>query len=114
MEIKPATYMPMIDTAEVVAKRYNISREAQDAYALESQKRTAAAQAAGKFDHEIIPVTTNMAVLNRDTNEINYKQVTATRGECNRPGYTMGGLAALKQWGDGRCIKHGRLCELCG
>ena len=78
MEIKPETYMAMIDTAEVVAKRYNISREVQDAYALESQKRTAAAQAAGKFDDEIIPVTTRMAVMQRDTNEITYTEVTVT------------------------------------
>src|SRR5262245_53662081 len=79
MEIKHETYMPMIDTAEVVAKRYNISREVQDAYALESQKRTAAAQAAGKFDDEIIPVTAKMAVVNRDTNEITSRKVTDTK-----------------------------------
>ena len=103
MEMKPETYMPMIDTAEVVAKRYNISREVQDAYALESQKRTAAAQAAGKLDDEIIPVTAKMAVLNRDTNEVTYREVTATKDECNRPDTTLEGLAALKPVRDGGC-----------
>jgi len=112
METKPATYMAMIDTAEVVAKRYNISREVQDEYALESQKRTAAAQAAGKFDHEIIPVTTRMAVLQRDSNEVTYREVMVTRDECNRPDTTLEGLATLKPVRDGGCITAGNASQL--
>ena len=112
MEIKPETYMAMIDTAEVVAQRYHISREAQDEYALESQKRTAAAQAAGKFDQEIIPVRTKMAVLNRDTHEITYHEVTATRDECNRPDTTLAGLASLKPVRDGGTITAGNASQL--
>jgi acetyl-CoA acetyltransferase family protein len=96
----------------VVAKRYHISREVQDAYALESQKRTAAAQAAGKFDDEIIPVTAKMAVLNRDTNEVTYREVTATRDECNRPDTTLEGLAALKPVRDGGTITAGNASQL--
>jgi acetyl-CoA C-acetyltransferase len=112
MEIKPETYMAMIDTAEVVAQRYHISREAQDEYALDSQKRTAAAQAAGKFDQEIIPVRTKMAVLNRDTHEITYQEVTATRDECNRPDTTLAGLASLKPVRDGGTITAGNASQL--
>jgi acetyl-CoA C-acetyltransferase len=112
MEIKPETYMAMIDTAEVVAQRYHISREAQDEYALESQQRTAAAQAAGKFDQEIIPVRTKMAVLNRDTHEITYQEVTATRDECNRPDTTLAGLASLKPVRDGGTITAGNASQL--
>jgi acetyl-CoA C-acetyltransferase len=112
MEIKPETYMAMIDTAEVVAQRYHISREAQDEYALESQKRTAAAQAAGKFDQEIIPVHTTMAVLNRDTQELTYQEVTATRDECNRPDTTLAGLASLKPVRDGGTITAGNASQL--
>ena len=112
MEIKPETYMAMIDTAEVVAQRYHISREAQDEYALESQQRTAAAQAAGKFDQEIIPVRTKMAVLNRDTHEITYQEVTATRDECNRPDTTLAGLASLTPVRDGGTITAGNASQL--
>jgi acetyl-CoA C-acetyltransferase len=112
MEIKPETYMPMIDTAEVVARRYHISREAQDVYALESQKRTAAAQEAGKLDAEIIPVTAQMAVLHRDTNEVTYREVTVTQDECNRPDTTLEGLAALKPVRDGGVITAGNASQL--
>ena len=112
METKPETYLPMIDTAEVVARRYNISREVQDAYALESQKRTGAAQAAGKFDHEIIPVTTRMAVMQRDSNEVTYREVTVTRDECNRPDTTLAGLATLQPVRDGGSITAGNASQL--
>jgi acetyl-CoA C-acetyltransferase len=112
MEIKPETYMAMIDTAEVVAKRYNISREVQDAYALESQKRTAAAQQAGRFDDEIIPMTTKMAVVNRETNEVTYQEVTVTRDECNRPDTTLEGLTALKPVREGGTITAGNASQL--
>ena len=112
MEIKPDTYMAMIDTAEVVARRYNISRQVQDLYSLESQKRTAAAQQAGTFDDEIIPVTTKMAVLNRDTNEVSYREVTVTQDECNRPDTTLEGLRGLKTVRDGGSITAGNASQL--
>jgi acetyl-CoA C-acetyltransferase len=89
-------YMPMLQTAEVVAKRYNISRDVQDEYALQSQQRTAAAQAAGKFDDEIIPVTATMGVQNKETKEISFKEVTLTRDEGNRADTTLEGLKGLK------------------
>ncbi|MEG3173317.1 acetyl-CoA C-acyltransferase [Sphingomonas sp. ZB1N12] len=89
-------YMPMLQTAEVVAKRYGISRDAMDAYALQSQQRTAAAQAAGYFDAEIIPVVANMAVVNKETKEVTYKDVTVTKDEGNRADTTLEGLQSLK------------------
>ncbi|NNM75929.1 acetyl-CoA C-acyltransferase [Sphingomonas sp. ID1715] len=89
-------YMPMLQTAEVVAKRYNVSRDVQDEYALQSQQRTAAAQAAGKFDDEIIPVTASMAVVNKETKEVSYKDVTLTKDEGNRPETTLEGLKSLQ------------------
>jgi acetyl-CoA C-acetyltransferase len=112
MQLKPETYMAMIDTAEVVAKRYHVSREAQDAYALESQKRTAAAQQAGKFDDEIIPITTTMAIMNRVSQEITYKEVTVSRDECNRPDTTPEGLAMLKPVREGGTITAGNASQL--
>ena len=89
-------YMPMLQTAEVVAKRYNISRDAQDEYALQSQQRTAAAQAAGKFDAEIVPVTATMAVVNKETKEVTHKEVTLAKDEGNRADTTLEGLKSLK------------------
>jgi acetyl-CoA C-acetyltransferase len=86
----------MIDTAEVVARRYGISREAQDEYALESQRRTAAAQEAGRFDAEIIPVTAQMKLTDKVTGEVSYRKVTLTKDEGNRPDTTGEGLALLK------------------
>jgi len=112
MEIKPETYMAMLDTAEVVAQRYHISREAQDEYAMESQNRTAAAQVAGRFDDEIIPVTTKMAVMDRTTNDISYREVTITKDECNRPDTTLQGLASLKPVRDGGSITAGNASQL--
>jgi acetyl-CoA acetyltransferase family protein len=89
-------YMPMLQTAEVVAKRYNVSRDAQDEYALQSQQRTAAAQAAGKFDDEIVAVTASMGVQNKETKEVSYKDVTLTKDEGNRPETTLEGLKSLQ------------------
>jgi len=89
-------YMPMLQTAEVVAKRYGISRDAQDEYALQSQQRTAAAQAAGKFDDEIVSVNANMAVVNKETKEVSYKDVTIAKDEGNRPETTLEGLKSLQ------------------
>ena len=89
-------YMPMIGTAEVVGHRYGISRERQDAYALQSQQRTAAAQAAGRFDDEIIPVTATMLVKDKVTGETSKKEVTLTRDEGNRADTTLEGLQSLQ------------------
>jgi acetyl-CoA C-acetyltransferase len=89
-------YMPMINTAEVVGKRYTVSRERQDAYALRSQQRTAAAQAEGRFDDEIIPVTAKMAVKDKATGETSMKEVTLAKDEGNRPETTLEGLASLQ------------------
>ena len=105
-------YMPMLQTAEVVAKRYNISREAQDELGYQSQMRTAAAQAAGKFDDEIIPFTTKMAKKNKATGEITYPEVTVTKDECNRPGTTLEGLAGLRQVNEGGSITAGNASQM--
>jgi acetyl-CoA C-acetyltransferase len=93
---KPELYMSMIETAEVVARRYYISREAQDEYALVSQQRTAAAQKAGRFEAEIVPLTTTKLVEDKATKEVREEEVTLTRDEGNRPDTTAEGLAALK------------------
>ncbi len=95
-EHKPTLYMSMLETAEIVAKRYNVSREAQDEYALQSQQRTAAAQASGKFDDEIVPLPTIMKVMDRETREISDRQVTLEKDEGNRPTTTLDGLQSLK------------------
>jgi acetyl-CoA C-acetyltransferase len=89
-------YMPMLQTAEVVAKRYGIGRDAMDEYALQSQQRTAAAQAAGHFDQEIVPVTTKMAIVDKETKEVTYKEVTIAKDEGNRPETTLEGLKSLQ------------------
>src|SRR3546814_5283020 len=78
-------YMPMIGTAEVVVKRYNIAREAQDEYSLQSQQRTAAAQTAGKFADEIVACKATMGVMDKETKEVSFKEVVADKDECNRP-----------------------------
>jgi acetyl-CoA C-acetyltransferase len=96
LALHPDTYMPMIDTAEVVARRYGISREQQDEYALQSQRRTAEAQAAGRFNAEIIPVKTIKSVTDKTTGETSMQEVTLMRDEGNRPDTTIEGLAALK------------------
>ena len=113
LEMHPAIYMPMIGTAEVVAKRYGISREAQDEYSLRSQQRTAAAQAAGKFDDEIIACNATMAVVDKETKEVSYKEVTAAKDDCNRPDTTLEGLASLKPvMGEGNTITAGNASQL--
>ena len=105
----PQLYMSMLETAEVVADRYGISREAQDAYALQSQQRTAAAQAAGRFEQEIVPLTSVMAVQDKATGEVSRKEVTLSRDEGNRADTTLEGLASLKPvFKDGQRVKEGR------
>jgi acetyl-CoA C-acetyltransferase len=91
----PAAYMPMIATADVVAQRFGISRDAQDEYAYQSQMRTAAAQEAGAFDAEIIPVTATKQILDRETGETSFEDVTLATDEGNRPSTTREGLESL-------------------
>jgi acetyl-CoA C-acetyltransferase len=95
-EHKPEIYMSMIETAEVVAKRYYITRETQDEYALASQQRTAAAQKEGRLDREIIPLPTIKLTVDKASGETREEPVTLTRDEGNRPDTTAEGLAALK------------------
>ncbi len=95
MAMHNAVYMPMLQTAETVAKRYGIDRDAQDEYALRSQQRTAAAQEAGKFDDEIVPVTVTMKVKDKETGEVSDQEVTVAKDEGNRPSTTLEGLQSL-------------------
>ncbi len=95
IEMHNAVYMPMLQTAEIVSQRYGIGRDACDDYALQSQQRTAAAQAAGKFDAEIVPCSATMAVTDKATGEVTMKDVTLTKDEGNRPETTLEGLKSL-------------------
>lgn len=105
----PAIYMSMLETAEVVGERYGISRDAQDEYALQSQQRTAAAQAAGKFDDEIVPLASKMGVMNKETKEISIVDTKLEKDEGNRPETTLEGLQSLKPvFGGGQKIKEGK------
>ncbi|ANO51849.1 acetyl-CoA C-acyltransferase [Woeseia oceani] len=108
----PDIYMSMLETAEVVAKRYNISRERQDEYALQSQQRTAAAQEAGLFDQEIVPVTTSMGTMDKATKEISFREVTLERDEGNRPQTTLEALQSLKPVFEGGVITAGNASQL--
>jgi acetyl-CoA C-acetyltransferase len=96
MQVKPALWMSMIETAEVVSARYNVPRERQDQYALESQRRTAAAQQAQKFKDEIVPMATKMKKIDKATGTESIVDVTVDRDECNRPDTTLEGLQALQ------------------
>jgi len=111
-ERMPELYMTMIETADLVAERYNISRQDQDVLALASQQRTAAAQEAGLFAEEIIPVDTVMAVKDRETGEISEKTVTLDRDECNRPSTTLDGLAGLNPVREGGWVTAGNASQL--
>lgn len=108
----PYAYMPMLETAEYVIRKYGITREAQDRYALESQQRTARAQAAGLFDQEISPITATMAVTDRETKEISYRQVTLGQDEGNRPGTTLESLQGLKPVLEGGSVTAGNASQL--
>ena len=108
----PHAYMPMLQTAEIVAKRYGISRAAQDEYSLQSQQRTAAAQAAGKFDDEIVPMKSTMIVVNKETKEQSMQEVTLSKDEGNRADTTLAGLSALKPVIEGGCITAGNASQL--
>ncbi len=105
-------YMPMLLTAENVANKFNISREAQDEYALSSQQRTAAAQEAGKFDDEIVPLTATKKVVNRETKEVTYEEVTLTKDEGNRPSTTLESLQSLNTIVEGGSITAGNASQL--
>src|SRR5699024_5625018 len=109
VEHKPALYMSMLETAEIVAERYSVSREAQDEYAWQSQMRTAAGQQAGRFDDEIVPITTVKKVYDKQTGHVSEQEVTLAQDECNRPETTWDGLARLRPvFRDGQQVAAGR------
>ena len=108
MAMHKHVYMPMLQTAETVAQRYGISRERQDEYALKSQQRTAAAQDAGRFDDEIVPVTTTMTVKDKETGEVSKKEVTIAKDEGNRADTTLEGLVGLNPVRGPEHIDHRR------
>ncbi|HBC09313.1 MAG TPA: acetyl-CoA C-acyltransferase [Rhodospirillaceae bacterium] len=113
LEHKPEMWIPMIDTADLVAERYGVTRAAQDEYSLESQMRTAAAQQAGKFDDEIVPLTTKMLVKNRETGEVTEQEVTLDKDEGNRPTTTLEALAKLDPvMGPGKFVTAGNASQL--
>lgn len=109
---KPEIYMTMIETVDIVAERYGISRDAQDAYGLRSQQRMAAAQEAGKFADEIVPMAATMAVKDKETGEVTQHEVTVDRDECNRPNTAMEGLAALSPVREGGFVTAGNASQL--
>lgn len=105
----PHMYMAMLETAEIVAARYGISRDAQDEYALQSQQRTAAAQEAGRFDAEIVPMTTTMLVMDKATGQTSSQEVTLSKDEGNRADTTLEGLKSLKTvFGSGEVVTEGK------
>jgi acetyl-CoA C-acetyltransferase len=111
-EKHPHVLMPMIDTAEIVADRFNISREAQDEYALQSQQRTAAGQESGKFDDEIVPMPSSMGIMDRETKEISFHDVVLDKDEGNRPTTALEGLAGLKPVRENGLITAGNASQL--
>ena len=112
-ENKPSIYDSMLETSEVVAERYQISREAQDQFALESQQKTAAAQNAGRFDDEIVPLPSIKKIINKETEEVTYEEVILTKDEGNRPGTTLEALAALKPvLGEDKSVTAGNASQL--
>jgi len=113
MQHKPALWMPMIETADIVAKRYGVSREYQDEYALRSQLKIAAAQQAGLFKDEIVPLETKMKKVDKATGVESIVDYVVDRDECNRPDTTLEGLAALKPvMGEGNFVTAGNASQL--
>ena len=113
MEHKPDLWIPMIDTADIVSERYGVSRADQDAYALQSQQRTAAGQEAGRFDAEIVPITAVKLVQDKETREISEQEVTLDKDEGNRPSTTLEGLAGLKPvMGEDKFVTAGNASQL--
>ncbi|MGB3830488.1 MAG: acetyl-CoA C-acyltransferase [Mesorhizobium sp.] len=112
-EHRPDVYLPMIETADIVAERYGVSRQAQDEYALVSQQRTAAAQQAGRFDDEIVPIATTKLVFDKASGTTSEQQVTLRQDECNRPDTTIEGLAKLEPVrGPGKFVTAGNASQL--
>jgi acetyl-CoA C-acetyltransferase len=112
-QMYPAYWMPMIDTADVVAARYNVTREYQDEYSLESQRRMAAAQQSNKFKDEIVPMKTKMKVVDKATKAESIVDYVVDRDECNRPDTTLEGLAKLEPVkGPGKFITAGNASQL--
>jgi acetyl-CoA C-acetyltransferase/acetyl-CoA acyltransferase len=105
-------YMPMLQTAEVVATRYGVTRAAQDAYALESQRRTAAAQQAGRLDAEIVPITASMAITDKETQKVSHRDVTIARDEGNRPDTSAESLAKLSPVIEAGTVTAGNASQL--
>jgi acetyl-CoA C-acetyltransferase len=112
IEHKPEIYMTMIETADIVAERYQVTRESQDAFSLESQKRTAAGQVAGHYKDEIVPLTAIKKNVNKDTKEETFEEVTLTKDEGNRPDTNMQGLSGLKPVREGGFITAGNASQL--
>ncbi|KKL35423.1 acetyl-CoA acetyltransferase [Burkholderia contaminans FFH2055] len=112
LAVQPAAYMPMLETAEFVSRKYGITRDVQDQYALDSQLRTAAAQKEGRFSDEIVPITTQMLVVDKATGETWRREVTLTQDEGNRPGTTLESLAALAPVVDGGVVTAGNASQL--
>lgn len=112
VRLAPTAYMPMIDTAEVVARRYGVTREAQDAYALVASRRAADAVAAGRFDDEIAPMRTTMSVTDKVSGAVSLREVDFRRDECVRADTTAEGLAALKPVLDGGSVTAGNASQL--
>lgn len=112
LAVQPAAYMPMLETAEFVSRKYGIARDVQDQYALDSQLRTAAAQKEGRFSDEIVPITTQMLVVDKATGETWRREVTLSQDEGNRPGTTLESLAALAPVVDGGVVTAGNASQL--
>ena len=112
LAVAPDIYMSMLDTAEVVSKRYSISRDQQDEFGLQSQQRTAAGQAAGAFDDEIVPITATMGVMDKQTREVSFHENRLEKDEGNRPDTTLEGLQNLKPVFEGGNISAGNASQL--
>ncbi len=108
----PDAYMSMLETAEVVAERYSVTRQQQDEYALQSQQRTAAAQQAGRFDAEIVPVTATKQITDKESGDVSFEEVTLSHDEGNRPGTTLEALAGLEPVFQGGTITAGNASQL--
>ncbi|KEQ53880.1 acetyl-CoA C-acyltransferase [Sphingobium chlorophenolicum] len=112
LDIAPDVYMPMLDTAEIVASRYGIGRDRQDAYALQSQQRTAAAQVAGRFDQEVVPFTARMLVKDKETGAVSEREITLSKDEGNRADTSLEGLSGLKPVRNDGVITAGNASQL--
>ncbi|MCY1514180.1 3-ketoacyl-CoA thiolase [compost metagenome] len=112
VDVVPHAYMPMIETAEFVARKFGVSREAQDVFALEANRRAAAAQASGVFDEEIVPLQVRQKLVNKETKEVSYKDFLFSKDECLRPDTTAEGLANLKPVLEGGSVTAGNASQL--